>query len=155
MSFAGDKDFHERVLTEALRRRVQWKVDREAGRTGRHFVEFYDEHGQASPTGLLMTTEPFWGVVCGDQEGASIVVPIRHVRALCYPRFARRPDWGGDHEAFAGALVALTRLVSFSVAPDTEALKAVEALHGQIVRAGPPQRPPPQGCLWPETGPVA
>jgi len=152
MSYAGDNWHHDRAVQQQVGRHAhtQWKADRQAARTGKHFIEFYDDKGEPSPTGILLTRREFWGVIYGVGECGAIMVPTVCVRALVYPKFLRRVEWGGDGRAFAGSTEALTRLVSFTAEPQdvAELRLTTERLGAEILRNGPPQKPSEQSGLW-------
>ena len=154
MSFATDLAYHKTgaTLAETYRRlpmsRIRHVVEYEGLRTKRTFIEFYNEYSEPSPTGLLLSPADIWCVVVGE---TLIVLPTIRLRNLAFPKWFQRQDWGGDHGAFAGVLLDLTRLASQAVEPCLPA-DSIERIRLQILNAAPPRRPVTQDCLWPEPG---
>ena len=155
MSFATDLAFHDAGTSAVVVRfrtipleLIRTVVEREGLRTKRTFVEFYNEHAAPSPTGLLLTPALFWPVIVNESFSSPSVA---RMRKLCLPKFLKRVEWGGDHGAFAGVLVDLSRLGSYMVEPLTpHDMAETERLRQQILLAPAPMRQATQDCLWPD-----
>lgn len=154
MSFATDLDFHYREIarTAGIQGRVRFSVEREAVRTKKAFFEFFDETKRPSPTGVLETPMEYWLIIIplGDRH-RYVGIDLECLRLLCYPKFLKYKEWGGDHQAFVGVTIDLTRLASFHLEPIAPSERhEIARLRAEILRQGCPHRPAAQDCLWPD-----
>lgn len=115
MSFASDLAYNEQAKREwkqaFLRDEMEWHADRVASQSGKHFIEFYDETGRPSPTGLIATKKLRWTLIFADKK-ALVSVPTDVLRLFCYPAFQECAKFTKSSQCHWHLLVLLSRIVS-------------------------------------------